>query len=106
MIIPIVIFFFCFFVIGIVAFFFSWGAKEEISSAGTEYYHQLYRSPGGRFFNNQWPIRTYVLFTKDPPGKVADTVKAMRIIYLALFAFFGLFLACVIFSAVFNGAAS
>jgi hypothetical protein len=75
MIIFTIIFFCCFFITGLVAFFFSWGAKDEISSADTEYSQQLYRSSDGRLFSNQWPLRSYVLFTEEPPTKIASTRK-------------------------------
>jgi hypothetical protein len=100
MIVLSVIVFFCLFLSGIAAFFFSWGAKDEIALADSEYAKQLYRSASSRLFANQWPIRTYALFTEMPPAKVAGIIKTLRALYAVFLISFGLFLACIVISAM------
>jgi hypothetical protein len=82
-----VVLFFCLFIAAIPTFFFSCSAKEEIALVDPEYCQRLYRSAAGRLFSNQWPIRAHVLFTEEPPAKVAGTIRILRILY-------GAFLAC------------
>lgn len=101
MIILIAIFFGFSFITGIAAFFFSWGAKEEIASADPEYFQQLYRSGSSQFFANQWSLRPYVLFTEDPPASVAGTVGTLRMIYGAFLACLGVLAASFMLSVVF-----
>lgn len=87
MIVFVVVFFFCLFMIAIPTFFFAWGAREEIASVDAEYCRRLYRTPVERLYSNQWPIRVHVLFAEEAPAKVAGTIRTLRIL-------FGVFLAC------------
>jgi hypothetical protein len=89
-----------FFIAGVTAFFFAWGTKDEISAADPEYSRRLYRSSTSRLFSNQWPIRPYVLFTEEPPARIAGTVKTLRVMYAVVLTFFGLLMACFVFLAL------
>ncbi len=89
---------------GMAAFFFSWGAKEEIASADPAYSRRLYLSSGSRLLRNQWPVHPYVLFAEAPPDTLAGTVKTLRILYGAFWACLGLSLAIVIVGAVTSNA--
>lgn len=87
MVVFVVVFFVCLFMIAIPTFFFAWGARAEIASVDAEYCGRLYHTPAERLYGNQWPIRVHVLFTEEPPAKVAGTIRTLRIL-------FGVFLAC------------